>query len=522
MSDTQPLVEKPAAGVPAKKQRRSLNRWSIGTTAAVQLILLLFVVLGANYLGALHFSRTDFSRDGAYSLSKSTRNYLAGSDVKSRAVPVKFLLVFRRTTAIYERVRALAEEYSRLSEGKVLLEVVDPLRSPDKAAQVSKAYGINLVRDIFIVDARTDGSATVLEDGTGLKTLNPHVKIATVEEMLDFTTDKERQRRVTGFKAEDVITARLVEAIEGQPRRMLLLADKSRIDADGDNSPWTSLEATLRLQNIALEPVTFSTLSAVPEDVQGVVLFAPKYDFTEEEMKQLDSYWHKARSAILVILRPGDIPPKLRAFLRANGVTPRRDRIVKADGKQTISTVNATFNVGIDFIKDLAGQTTIFEGATSSLEVREGNEDLLSKQITATGLIIAGPEFWGESKFGDGPSVFNEQEDNAPPLYIAASVVRGAAGDDRTAHQTSRMAVVANADFVSPENQRGENLDFLASSVNWLVNRESLAGIGSRSLGTYKLPILDAQVSFINRVNLMFLPGLLLIIGCFAWSSRRA
>jgi hypothetical protein len=84
------------------------------------------------------------------------------------------------------------------------------------------------------------------------------------------------------------------------------------------------------------------------------------------------------------------------------------------------------------------------------------------------------------------------------------------------------MVVVANTDFLNPEQQRAENIDFLASSVNWLMNRQSLAGIGPRSLGTYKMPLLDAQVSFINRVNLFFLPAFLIVIGACVWSSRRA
>ena len=108
------------------------------------------------------------------------------------------------------------------------------------------------------------------------------------------------------------------------------------------------------------------------------------------------------------------------------------------------------------------------------------------------------------------------------PLFIAACVTRGAASDDRFADATSRMVVVSNTDFLSPDSQHAENIDFLASSVNWLMNRQSLAGIGPRSLGIYKLPILDAQVSFINRVNLFFLPGFLFLTGAFIWSSRRA
>ena len=84
------------------------------------------------------------------------------------------------------------------------------------------------------------------------------------------------------------------------------------------------------------------------------------------------------------------------------------------------------------------------------------------------------------------------------------------------------MVVMSNTDFLNPTHQRAENIDFLASSVNWLMDRQSLAGIGPRSLGTYKLPILDAQVSFINRVNLFFLPTFLLLVGACVWSSRRA
>ena len=83
------------------------------------------------------------------------------------------------------------------------------------------------------------------------------------------------------------------------------------------------------------------------------------------------------------------------------------------------------------------------------------------------------------------------------------------------------MIVISNTDFLDAINRSAENLDFLASSVNWLVGRESLAGIGPRSLGTYKLPLLEAQISFINRVNLFFLPAFLLLIGGFVWTSRR-
>jgi len=500
---------------------RAVNRWGVGSLSVIQVVLLLAIIVVVNYLGSIHFFRKDLSRDGDYSLSPSTKRYLASDALKSRPRPIKWIMAIPRTSGFYDRVRALSEDYARLSGGKIELEILDPMRSPDRTQQVAAAYGVSLVSDLLIIDARTDESAVTTQDSAGTHVLNPNVKLVLADEMIVYATEK-GQRRPTGFQGEDVLTARLVEAIEGRPRKMLFLSDKSRIDAEGENSPWKSLESTLRFQNIQLSGTDLSSLTEIPADAEGIALVAPKYDFTDEEIAVLEKYWSRPRAAILVLLQAGEAPPKLRAFLRSNGVTPRRDRIVTRDHNRTITTARGLYTYNVDFIKDLAGQAAVFEGASSSLEVREGAEDLVNRKISPYGLIQVADEFWGETKFGEGTETFDPQEDSKSPLFLAASVTRGAANDDRFAADTSRMIVVSNTDFLDPDRQRAENIDFLASSVNWLVGRQSLAGIGPRSLGTYKLPILDAQVTFINRVNLFFLPALFILIGGFVWSSRRA
>ena len=156
------------------------------------------------------------------------------------------------------------------------------------------------------------------------------------------------------------------------------------------------------------------------------------------------------------------------------------------------------------------------------MEVRENADDLGTRKIYPWGLFQVVEGFWGETKFGTGNEAFNKLEDHAAPLFLAASVTRGAISSDKLSGQTSRMIIIANTDFLKPVNQRAENLDFLASSVNWLLGREALAGIGPRSLGTYKLPILEAQVGFINRINLVFFPAIFILLGALIWSSRRA
>jgi hypothetical protein len=506
---------------PHGKPVRPLNRWGLGTLSILQILFLALTLVGLNYLAAHHFTRLDLSRESAYTLSPSTSRYLKDKAILERAKPIQWIMAFRRSSPFYERVRAIAEEYARLSNGKIKLEVVDPMRSSDRIQEVSAAYGLPLTKDLLVMDARTEDSAVSTEDKQGNRILHPNVKVIVAEDLAVYGT-ADGQRKITGFQGEDVLTARLVEAIEGRARKMVFLADKSQLDAEGENSPLNALHKTLLFQNVELSGINLSGLSEIPTDAEGVALVAPKYDLTDSELAVLEQYWNRPRAALLVLLKPGETPPKLRTFLRGYGVTPRRDRVISLTDKRINTTARGIFTYGVDFTKDFAGQTTVFDGATSSLEVREGAEDLMNRQINPVGLIQAAEGFWGETKFGAKDTAFDEKEDIKPPLYFAACVTRGAAGDDRFSAETSRMVLLSNTDFLEPGRQRAENIDFLASSVNWLMDRQSLAGIGPRSLGTYKLPILDAQVSFINRVNLFFLPGFLILTGALIWSSRRA
>lgn len=502
------------------KHARPLNRWGQGTLSVLQTVLLAVAVIALNYLAMNHYARLDMSRSVDYSLSPATARYLKSEALGERERAVKWIMAYRRSSPFYERTRALAEEYARLSKGGIVLEVVDPLRSPDRMQEVTAAYGLTLVRDLIIIDARSDESPAITEDANQIKTLNPHVRLVLAEDMAVYATG-EGMRRIVGYQGEDMLTASLVAAIEGRPRVMALLADKSRMEAREGPSPRKSLEDMLRFQNVALGEIHLSGIREIPPDVSGVVLAAPRHDLTDDEMAILERYWNRPRAAILVMIDSGGAPPKLRAFLRANGVTPRGDRVIAREKNALVTAARGVFTKGIGFTRDLAGQTTEFGGASSSLDVREGADDLLNRRIQPMGLIQVPAGFWGETKFGQGGEVFDEVEDYGPPLFLAASVTRGTESDDRFAAGSSRMIVVSNTDFLDPQHHRAENLDFLASSVNWLVGRESLAGIGPRSLGTYKLPLLDAQVSFINRINLFFLPAFFVLIGAFVWSSRR-
>lgn len=520
-------------GKPAKPVRR----FGTGVLSLLQVACVAVLFAGVNYLGSQHYIPKDLSADSAYTLSPATQRYLQSPAVKDRAEPIRLLLAFRRSSPIYDRVRAIGEEYLRLSGGKVKLELLDPVRMPDRTQQVAKEYGevfstsfgkSMFTTDLAIVDARTAEQKQVSLTAEAAGNASSHVHFIEAERMIRYETEfkgkgENSQRKITGVLAEDAITTGIVSAIEGKPRKVYLLADKSGFSNEGADSPLANFESTLLSQNALTMRARISGIDRIPDDVSAVAIVNPTYDFTPQELEVLMEYWERPKSSLLITLGGTDTPPRLRAFLRNVGITPRKDRIITKKGDQVATNVRAGFTAGMDFTRDFANKTTLFEGATSSLEIREkDNDDLISKGIRPYVVIETGTDFWGETKFSTAKPTFDSREDSPGPLSIAGAVIRGAATRDDLSERISRMVVVANSDFLAPKYFSDINKDFLASSVNWLVGREELTGSGPRTLGSYKLPLLDSQVSFINRVNLFFLPAFAALIATLVWSSRRA
>ncbi|MBT8045108.1 MAG: hypothetical protein KJO79_09170, partial [Verrucomicrobiae bacterium] len=145
-----------------------------------------------------------------------------------------------------------------------------------------------------------------------------------------------------------------------------------------------------------------------------------------------------------------------------------------------------------------------------------------NKRVHPIALIEASEGWWGETRYQAENPVFNREEDTAPPLYLAAAVLRGQATSDDTANLVSKMVVIANTDFLKTRKTRPEQADFVKSSVNWLVGREDLIGIGPKKLHRHKITILDAHNTFVSRVVLIFLPATALLVSLVVWNVRRA
>lgn len=495
-----------------------MPRIRVGLLSVLQAVFVVIIFFAANFLSSQHHRPFDLSDDLGFTLSPSTERYLASPAVADREDPIRMIVAFRADSPFYERIRPVAEEYVRLSGQMIELSLIDPIRANDQAESVAAEYNLIFNQDLVVIDARSAEERKTSQR----QQVSPHVHISRLEDMVVHETDANNQRRVRAFLGEDALRTGLVNAIEGKPRRMWILADKSELTGESGTDVWPILSSNLVSQNVLPERVPLGGKDSIPEDVDSIAIIGARHDLTAEELKLIEAYWSRPRASILVTTGANEVPPRLRSFLRSQGVTPRNDRVLTEKGGAVGTDVVAHFTTGMELTQDLWDKSTMFEGTTRSLEVREGAEDLLNQRIAPFSLLEADPRYWGESNFPADTVTFDKDEDNPPALCLAAAVLKGTATDERFAADTGRMIVISNTSFLEPSRVRQANLDFLASATNWLVGRDSLTGEAPRNLRIYRLPLLPAQITFVNRVNLLVLPIALLLIGLMTWAGRRS
>ena len=503
-----------------------VKKLGLGVRAVLQIVFAILSLVFIYYLAFTYQTRKDLSERSDFTVSEATENLLRSSGVMDREEPIKIIAALRKSSPHYSRLRPVVDEYERLSKGRVKLEYLDPIRDKDRAFEIQNNYGDLLADklfedDIFIIDARKGASANSVE---ATEDVTSHLRYLPASSMVISRTDINNQRRIVGYQDEDLLSSMLQSAIEGKPRIMYLVEDKSDLEVTAAGSPLQVISEALQKQNIYLLPLKISQVDRIPENAEGLVIVAPEYDFEPKEIEVLESYWKRPSSAIIAYLNPTTRPVNLKAFLRKNGVTPRDDRIIRTRNGRTENQVLATFTVGagLGVNGSLEMKSVPFEGRVGSLEVREGAEDLVANRIQAYSLIETAPDFWGETDYKKANPKYDDDSDYSGPLSIGAAVIRGNANSDNTAPNISKMIVLSTSDFLDPARLGNEQLDFVKNSTYWLLGREELMGIGPRSLQRRKLNLIKDDIKFLSNIVLFFIPVGLFLVAMFVWNIRRA
>lgn len=488
----------------ASKGRAMPGRFGIGLNVVVQLLLVLVLFVGVNYLGFHYYKRWDLTPTGAHTLSSLTLNYL-----RKLSKEVEVTLVFPRNASLHEPVRALAEEYRRHGKRLVRVEEIDPVRDVDRAEQLKVETGLSLTQSGILV--RTNKRQRyILEEDLMVRDLTKQ----------DFP--------VVGFGGEDAVTSALIGLLEGERRKLYLVVGKGGRTPESLGEASETFAELSAQQNFDLQGLNLASVDRIPDDASGVLLVGLRYDLAERERLMLRDYWRGERAGLLVLLDPSANTPRLNAFLAENGVRPRGDRVLVASstsaGVRKEFAVEVGFSAGMALTQPLSDVLTVLGGQTQSLELAGEDSDLVKEQsLRIYPLMRAADRFWGERDYLEAvPIAEPETGDTLAPVDVAAAVERGAATDVRLRVESSRMVVVGNAEMLNPQTMLVESRDFASAALNWMISRERMLGIPAKPKFAYRIQLSEKQNQSLFALTTFLMPALALMLGWLVWLGRRS
>ena len=106
-------------------------------------------------------------------------------------------------------------------------------------------------------------------------------------------------------------------------------------------------------------------------------------------------------------------------------------------------------------------------------------------------------------------------KDKQAPLYVAATVEKGAVGDQRVQVTASRLVVVGNSRFVDPQLMDEAMLSLFVNTVDWLGEREALIGIPPKPVKATVLNVPEAsrQLQQLKYIWLFGIPAACAFLG---------
>src|SRR5690606_36436844 len=109
-----------SAAVPPSASPRPRRRYRTAALVALQALLILVVFLQVNYLSCRRHSTWDLTQNRRFTVSDTTRRYLA-----SLGGEVRLVMAFLGTSDLHSEVRGLVVEYDRIGGDAVTAEYLD-------------------------------------------------------------------------------------------------------------------------------------------------------------------------------------------------------------------------------------------------------------------------------------------------------------------------------------------------------------------------------------------------------------
>ncbi|HEU6447120.1 MAG TPA: GldG family protein [Verrucomicrobiae bacterium] len=470
------------------------SRWAIGFDMMLRTLLVVAVVVMANFIGTLFFHRFYLSSQTRVQLSSRTLSVLDSLTNK-----INVTLYYDTSDPFYPTIVALLNEYRSASKN-ISVRTVDYIRDAGDAGLVKEKYKLNSTedKDLIIFDAGNGHVKIVPGDGLVQSTL---VEVPNPKE-------REFRKKPVSFSGEMTFTSMLLALQNPQPLKAYFLQGhgEGSLDDKG-NFGYSTFATTLAQSYVAITNLELAGSQEIPMDCNLLIIAGPQKPLADSELQKISDYLSQG-GRLLALLDFNSIqqPSGLETVLARWGVNvaadyvkdPGQDVVVSHFGQHPITNPLQQYLLQMIYPRPIA-------------KINWRNPPANTPTVSEL--------------FYSSPNAKLAVDSTEPPhsYPLAVAVEQKPAAGVVNPRGTTRIVVIGDSYFLGNYYIRGgANNDFLGYAANWLLDRPALlAGIGPRPVTEYRLLMTHAQQREVRWLLLGALPGGVLLLGGLVWLVRR-
>jgi len=443
--------------------------------ATTYILVVLAVVVVANYLANRYSKSYDTTANKRYSLSPETKKIVDG--LKEPAT----ITYFNASTRFSEG-KDLLDEYSALSPSKVHIKYVDPVKEP----MVARAAGI-----------RSEGTATVQ--------VGDHTEIAS-----DMT--------------EEGITGAFIRDIKGNTRTVCFATGSGEHPIDDSGRDGASgLKDLLGRDSYQTQAIDLVQKAAVPAECTAIVIAGPTRDYEQPAVDAIKTYVENGGRAFFMLDPPFSMGPSsiaenaaLASLLQSWGVTLDKDLVLD------LNPIGQIYGFG--------GQVALVNNYGTQPIVADMKRTYTGFPLSRSLTLTNGSKTTVEKLFDSSDTSFATMNLNSPKINTGdpnnkkGPLTLGAAGSYNSGkpNEQGRFVVVGDSTWASNSFIKfNGNGDLATNAINWLCSDEDLISIRPKAPEDRRITMTTGQLAMVRLVSQFVLPLIVIAGGIFVWWKRR-
>jgi len=436
-----------------------------GAYVTVYILIVLAVVVGANWLSSQNNKSYDTTSNKRFSLSDATKKTLEGlkNDVN--------ITYFDRTSA-FETGRATLDRYKDQSS-KIKLTFIDPEKKPE----IARLAHVQNFGSIFV----------------------------------DYGAKHEEAKSLT----EEEITGAIKRAMTSGVRMACFVTGSGEASiTDTDREGYSRFKDLLEKSSVKTKEAPLLQKAEVDKDCTIVVVAGPNHDYIPPVRDAVKKFVEGGGKALIMFTpaiagRAGasESSPELEKLVADWGVTVDNDLVYDVGPYSQVFGEAAPVVGHYDthaIVKDMGRSATVFPLSRSiNVTTGKGLEKLFESSDTSYMKSDLKP-----------PIKLDPDKDKKGPFTLAAA---------GTVNGKSRVVIVGSSSWISNSalSYPTANKDLAMNMINWLTADESLISIPSKEPEDRRIMLSGRQMNMIALSSVIFLPLLVIMSGFAVWWKRR-